>query len=230
MSKSSNSKLDYPFYKDSSVTVKDIIILLIFPIFFTIYTFLPYGYPFGLGAFIFTGCQLLAFLYVARGKISLLIKKPSFRDLMRVLWTLILQFVVSIGFAMLLKYVFNVATHDNEVFDMDMNIKFWVNIIAQLFGEELYKILLFLGTLTIMYKKTSKRTLSITIALIVSLFLFAILHTTTYNNIIQILVLQGLSSIICMYNYLKTKNILTSYLQHLLFDAIPFILAMINII
>ena len=111
-----------------------------------------------------------------------------------------------------------------------MDFIFWIKVFVQLFGEELYKILIFLVGLIITYKLTKKRMLSIVIGTIVSLLCFAIIHFTTYNNIIQILLLQGLASVICMYNYLKTKNILTSYLQHLLFDSIPFILAMIGVL
>ena len=226
-----NNELDFPFYNDNpKINTKDIIVLLLVPILFTIYTFMPFDIPFGLGPFVFFGIHFLAFLYVARGKISLLIKKPSCKDYLRVIGTLLLQFIVSISLAMILKYVFNIATNSNEVFTMDMNIFFWIKIIFQLFGEELYKILIFLAVLTIMYKKTKKRTLSITIAVTISLLCFAFLHMTTYNNIIQILLLQGLASLCCYYNYLKTKNILTSYLQHLLFDSIPFILAMFSII
>ena len=103
-------------------------------------------------------------------------------------------------------------------------------VIVQLFGEELYKILIFLVGLIIMFKLTKKRTLSIVVATTISLVCFALIHMTTYNSIIQILLLQGLASLFCMYNYLKTKNILTSYMQHVLFDAIPFILAMYGLV
>ena len=225
------NNLDFPFYNDNpKITTKDIIILLSMPILFTIYTFVPFGIPFGLGLYVFFIAQLIAFLYVARGNISLLIKKPSFKDFLRVIGTLILQFIVAVSLAMILKFGFNIATNGNEVLNMNMDIVFWLKIIFQLFGEELYKILIFLAVLTIMYKKTKKRRLSIAIALTISLLCFAFIHMTTYNNIIQILLLQGLASVCCFYNYLKTKNILTSYLQHFLFDAIPFILAMMKII
>lgn len=226
-----DNSLDFPFYNDNpKINMKDIVILLSMPILFTIYTFLPFEIPFGLGPYVFFIAHLLAFLYVARGNISLLIKKPKFKDFLRVIGTLILQYIVAVGIVMILKNVFNVATTENGVFEMEMNISFWFKIIFQLFGEELYKILIFLAVLTLMYKKTKKRTLSISIALTISLLFFAFLHMTTYNNIIQILLVQGLATLCCFYNYLKTKNILMSYLQHLLYDAIPFILSMLIII
>ena len=224
------TELDFPFYNDPTIRTIDILILLAAPILFSIYTFTPFSIPFGMGPYVFTLVHLVAFLYVARGKISLLIKNPRIRDYIRIIVTLILQYIFAIGISMVLKNVLNVTLNNNEVLELNMGIKFWIAVIVQLFGEELYKILIFLAVLTIMNKKTKKRTLSIVVATTVSLLCFALLHATTYNSIIQIIVLQGFVSIFCLYNYLKTKNILTSYFEHLLFDAIPFILVMIDII
>lgn len=223
-------KLDFPFYNDKNIKALDIFILAITPILFTLYTYFPFEMPFGLGPFVFCFVQLGAFLFVARGKISLLIKKLSFKDIVRVIITLILQFIFAMAVAAIIKFVFKVATNGNDVLNMKMDIIFWIKVIVQLFGEELYKILIFLVGLIIMYRLTKKRTLSIVVATTISLLCFALIHMTTYNNVIQILLLQGLASLFCMYNYLKTKNILTSYMQHVLFDAIPFILAMFGII
>ena len=231
MTKEKTNNLDFPFYKENprKLNFVDIIILSIVPILFTLYTFFPFRIPFGMGSYLFTILQLLAFLFVARGKISLLIQKPSFKDLMRVLGTLILQYVVAISIALILKSIIGMKVNSNPVFDIDMGVKFWLAITVQLFGEELYKILIFLVVLTLMYKYTKKRNLSIAVGLTVSLLCFAFLHATTYNGIVQIILLQGVASLCCFYNYLKSKNILTSYLQHFLFDAIPFILAMVGI-
>lgn len=230
MSKEENKTLDFPFYKDSKINYVDVLILAIVPILFTIYTFFPFRIPYGLTPYIFTFTHLGAFLIVAKGKISLLVKKPNKRDILRVFVTLLLQYVIAISLALVLKFILDVAVNENGVFDMDMNFKFWISIAIQLFGEELYKILLFLATLIVSYKLTKKRTLSIGIGLFVSLTFFAFLHATTYDSIVQIIVLQGFASLCCFYNYLKSKNILTSYLQHFLFDAIPFLLSMLSML
>ena len=223
-------KLDFPFYNDKNIKALDIFILAIMPILFTAYTFSSLSIPFGLGPYLFCFLQLGAFLFVARGKISLLIKKLSFKDIVRVIVTLILQFIFALTLSAILRYVLKMTPTDNDVLKLDMDFMFWIKVIVQLFGEELYKILIFLVGLIITYKLTKKRTLSIVIGTIISLLCFAVIHFTTYNNIIQILLLQGLATIFCMYNYLKSKNILTSYLQHLLFDSIPFVLAMFGLL
>lgn len=70
------TELDFPFYNDPTIRTIDILILLAAPILFSIYTFTPFSIPFGMGPYVFTLVHLVAFLYVARGKISLLIKNP----------------------------------------------------------------------------------------------------------------------------------------------------------
>ena len=226
--KEKKAELDFPFYNDPKIKVFDIVILALAPILFTIYTFLPISIPWGLGPFVFTFTHLAAFLYVARGKISLLIRKPSFKEIVRVLVTLFLQYLFAIFIALFIKLVFGITSNANPILEIEMGVKFWLLVIVQLFGEELYKILLFLVALIIMNKLTKNRKLSIVVATIFSLISFGLLHMTTYGNIVQVILLQGVASIFCLYNYLKTKNILTSYLQHFLFDAIPFILAMLH--
>ena len=226
-----NLKLDFPFYNENpKIGVLDIIVLLIPIVFFTIYTFLPDSFLGGFGPYVFCGTLLGAFLIAARGKISLIVKKPKLKDFGRVLLTLILQYVFAIVVGVIIQLVFKMQMNDNAVLELEMGFSFWIAIIVQLFGEELYKIIIFLLVLTLMNKLTKKRTLSIVVATIFSLFCFAMIHFTTYNNIVQILLLQGAATIFCMYNYLKTKNILTSYLQHFLLDAIPFILVMTNVL
>ena len=131
--------------------------------------------------------------------------------------------------AALLRYVFKIGANDNTVVEMEMSVSFWISLIVQLFGEELYKLFVFLVTLVIMNKSTKKRTLSVVVATIITLLFFAIMHLTTYNNLIQVLLLQGLASIFSFYNYLKTKNLLTAYMQHVLFDVVSLFLSTITI-
>ena len=230
-SKKNEMELDFPFYNDNpKIKPLDIIILAIIPIFFTIYTFLPNNFLGSFGPYVFCVSELAAFLYVARGKLSLIIKKPKIRDIVRVIITLILQYIFVIAVGITLQLVFHLELNGNAVTEMEMNFKFWIAIIVQIFGEELYKLFIFLVVLILMNKLTKKRTLSIVIATIVTLLSFALIHATTYNSIVQILLCQGVATIFCQYNYLKTKNILTTYLQHLLLDFIPFILIMFDLL
>ena len=60
------------------------------------------------------------------------------------------------------------------------------------------------------------------IATFVTLLVFGLAHYAAYGSLLQILLIQGLGSIICLFAYLKTKNMLVTYVAHLIIDFIPF--------
>jgi membrane protease YdiL (CAAX protease family) len=99
-------------------------------------------------------------------------------------------------------------------------------MLVQLMGEELFKIILLIIAMSIIYHFTKNRKLSIIISSIITMTIFGIAHYQ-YGPLIQILLIQGLGSIFDLYAYLKTKNVLVSYLAHLLYDFIPFIMELI---
>ena len=152
-------------------------------------------------------------------------------DFVRILVTLFLQYAFAFTVGIIRNLVFHVQPTANAVMDADMDLTFWVVILIQLFGEEMFKLLIFLVFLILLYKLTKKRTLSVTVATAVTLLCFAVVHATAYDfNWSQILINQGLATFFCMYNYLKSKNILTSYIQHVILEAIPFVLAMVGVL
>ena len=99
----------------------------------------------------------------------------------------------------------------------------------QLLGEEFFKILLLLTIMHVVYKTTNNRGLSITLGVIGTLFIFGIIHSSAYSGrILQILLIQGLGSIFDLYGYMKTKNVVVSYIIHVIIDYIPFTIMMLN--
>ena len=222
---------DYPFYNGNpGIALWGILLLAAVVIWTTISTFVEIEYPGYSGPFIFCGLPLAAFLIVARGKLSLIVKKFKAMDFVRIIVTLILQFVFVIGITFARNVFLHAAPTANSIMDAEMDGTFWVLILVQLFGEEMYKLLTFLVALILTYKLTKKRMLSVVVATVVMLFVFAIAHATAYDfNWSQILINQGIATFFCFYNYAKSKNILTSYLQHVLLDAIPFIMAIAGV-
>ena len=92
----------------------------------------------------------------------------------------------------------------------------------QLMGEELFKVFILLMVMFAVYRFTQNRGLAITLAIIVTLFVFGIAHSRAYSGrLLQILLIQGLGSIFDLYAYMKTKNVMVSYILHLLIDFIP---------
>ena len=98
-------------------------------------------------------------------------------------------------------------------------------VFVQLFGEELFKTNMLLGILLLLFRRSHNRKSAVVIATLVTALVFGLAHYAAYGSIVQILLIQGLGSIIDMFAYLKTKNVLTSYAVHLLIDLIPLGLA-----
>lgn len=88
----------------------------------------------------------------------------------------------------------------------------------QIIGEEFFRISLFLLIMYMVYKYTNNRKTSIIISTVITLLIFGVLHINTYNNLIQILLFQGLGSIVELFGYIKTKNILVAIIIHILIN------------
>lgn len=222
---------DFPFYNENpKIEPWGLLLLAAAVIYLTISIFTEIQYPGYLGPIAFCGIPLIAYLIVARGKLSLIVRKFKANDFVRIIVTLVLQYVFVLSIGVVRTLFLGSTPTANAVMDSEMNLSFWLQVFVQLFGEELYKLLIFLVSLTIIYKFSKNRTLSVVASTAITLLCFALAHATAYDyQWVQILLNQGLATFFCMYNYLKSKNILTSYLQHVLLDAIPFILAMAGV-
>ena len=209
---------DFPFYNDNpKIETWGILLLAAVVVLLSVSTFLEIRYPWYLGPILFCSLPLAAFLIVARGRMSLIVKKFKVIDFVRIIVTLILQYVFVIAIGMLRNRFFHAAQVGNSILDAEMDAGFWIQITIQLFGEEMYKLLIFLVALVLIYKLTGKRTMSVVTATAVMLLCFALIHASSYQfNWTQILINQGIATFFCMYNYLRSKNILTSYIQHML--------------
>lgn len=85
-------------------------------------------------------------------------------------------------------------------------------------GEEFFKVFLLLIIMYLVYKFTNNRNLAIRLGIIFTLIAFGFIHMGAYGRLLQVLLIQGLGSIFDLYAYMKTKNVLVSYIIHLLID------------
>jgi hypothetical protein len=133
---------DFPFYNENpKIETWGILLFAAAVIWTTVSIFAEIDYPGYSGPIIFCAIPLAAFLIVARGKISLIVKKFKAMDFVRIIVTLILQFVFTIGITFIRVMYFNAEKTDNSIMGADMNTAFWGLILIQLLGEELYKLL-----------------------------------------------------------------------------------------
>lgn len=161
---------------------------------------------------------LVPYLIVARGDIGTIIKKPRLGDIPLVIAMLVLTIAYSFGMALLLMKL-GIEIQPNAVVDETRDATFFAFMLFQLFGEEMIKLNLFLGALVLVFRRTGDRKKSIVVAIVITLFIFGIAHLRAYNgSLAQVLLIQGVGSIFDLFLYLRTKNIMTSYVMHVLQD------------
>ena len=93
-------------------------------------------------------------------------------------------------------------------------------LVIQLMGEELFKVIIILIMMLILYKLSKNRKASLAVSVFVALVAFGLMHAGEYGSILRVIIVQGLGSVFDVLLYLKTKNVFTSYLSHLIFDLI----------
>ena len=164
---------------------------------------------------------LVPFLVISRGNIGSIIRRPRLGDIPLVVVTLILTIVFSLCMGYLLMVVLGVQMQANAVYDEVKGEFFYQALLIQLFGEEMFKVDVLLGAMALAFRRTGNRKTSLMVAILVTMFLFGIVHITAYKgSILQILFIQGLGSIFCLFCFLRTKNVLTSYAMHVLLDVL----------
>ena len=97
-------------------------------------------------------------------------------------------------------------------------------------NEELFKVILLILVMSLVYYFSKNRKLSIVLAVIMTMIVFGAAHEGAYGTLLQVLLIQGLGSIFDLYAYMKTKNVFVSYIAHLLFDFTPYFLEIIMIL
>lgn len=216
--------LDFPFYNDETVGKRDLILLTLGVILFSIWAFLPKGsLPSLVSRSIYFVLTTVPFLIVARGKLRLLVKRFRFYDLVLIL---VGAAVCFFGSMFLLALLFNHGLisegsfRANPVVDATYDGAFAVGFVLQLFGEEMLKIDAFLVILTLIYRRTGKRKLGVIVGMLVSALLFGALHYEVYGSWILVLVAQNFSGLVLLYLYLRTKNVFVPFWAHLLLDCV----------
>ena len=212
---------DIPFYNgEPKLSKLDWMLLVMAEILFLI----PIIFPIEMGDEVFS-CYLclvvlLPILYVSKGKWNLFFKKIKRSDIKLIIACTILPFVYSMAVIAVLEYL-KISSNNPLANETHASLSVVILMAIQLLGEEFFKIILLILIMFLIYRFTENRKLSIVIAAIFTMMAFGSVHQS-YGPLIQVLLVQGLGSIFDLYAYIKTKNVLVSYLAHILFDFIPF--------
>lgn len=218
--------LDFPFYNEKDFSIwKPILLIASSATVLLCVSFHVFNYGRMFTAFfVFLG-TLIPFLIVSRGNVGTLIKKLRLGDVPLILVTLILYYVYTMLVAGVLFMLLGMSGQGNAADSETKDALFYVLMFIQLVGEELIKINFFLGLLTLFFGFWDDRKKSIVAATFITLISFGLAHLPAYGGqVLQVLLIQGFGSVFNMFCYLKTKNVVVSYVMHVLTDTLGFIM------
>ncbi len=153
----------------------------------------------------------------SHGDFTSICKRLKISDINLIFKMIILEIIFTLTISLIETIVFHVNINSNII---NSSILTYIEVVIGLFGEELFVLIGFFIFTFILYKFTSNRNVSVSVAVFLSLSIFGLLHYPVYGNVLHSLVAIGYTSIFTIYTYLKTKNIFVSYLTHLIFDFI----------
>ena len=223
--------VDFPFYNDiPKLSVGEWLLLLAAVIIMLLLITVP-GLKTDYSPIILCLIMLIPALYVCKGDYSLFFKKPKKRDILTIILCVIASYVYTIAVAIILQFVLGYPLSQNAVLTKfsSPTVFLIISTLMQLMGEEFFKIFMLLIIMYVVYKSTNNRGLSISVGVILTLLIFGLAHSGAYSGrILQILLIQGVGSIFDLYAYMKTKNVVVSYIVHVLIDYIPFVYVMLS--
>ena len=180
--------------------------------------------------FAILGCIvfIVPVLYFLKWDYKAILRIPSSRDLLLVVALFVGYMIYAIVIGAVLDQVGIVSS--GTVDPGSLGVMTLIKSIFSVLGEEFIKFIPFMFFLRVIYKYSNNRKLSVIISVALVMLMFASIHA--YNPIMFLfaLCIQGFGSIFEFYGYIKTKNIMVSYLCHLLTDEFIFIIALLGFI
>ena len=214
---------DFPFYNKNPYIPKWGWIVLFFVFFIgfilSISTVIHFSI---LGCIIF----IVPILYFLKWDYKAIFRMPSRRDIVLVVALFVgyIIYAIIVGYLLEMVGIVSSGTIDPE----SIGLMTMVSSIFSILGEEFIKFVPFMFFLRVIYKYSNNRKLAVIISVALVMLMFASMHA--YNPIMFLfaICIQGVGSIFEFYGYIKTKNLLVSYLCHLLTDEFIFIVTMLG--
>lgn len=219
-----NKDLDFPIYKKNPHVPKwGWIVLLIAML---------AGFIFMIGTSIFAALLsmliiLIPLLYFLKWDYKAIFQKPKAKDIGLAMALFVGYIIYSLLMGTALEYL-GIVGGDL----VDYATMTWMSIpplFFSLMSEELIKFIPFMFFMRVIYKYSNNRKLSVIVSMIIVMIFFASLHALDFNMFLFAIFVQGLGSIFEFIGYIKTKNILISYITHLCTDVFIFILIILGV-
>ena len=217
-----NKDLDFPIYKNNPHISRGGWILL--------FIALLIGYVFVQGSEIHDGiiaCIVLIVpvLYYLNWDYKVIFQKPALKDVVLAVGLFIAYILYAYVMTIVLSNFGIVGSSDGSPISF-MDIP---PLIFSLMGEEFVKFIPFIFFLRILFKYTNNRKLSIIVSVLGVMVLFACIHAYDFKMLMFALFIQGFGSIFEFIGYIKTKNVLISYITHLCTDVFIYLIIIMGI-
>ena len=217
-----NKDLDFPIYKKNPhISKRGWIVLFIA---------LAIGYVFVQGSQIWQGiisCIVLIVpvLYFLKWDYKAIFQKPALKDVALAVGLFIAYILYAYVMTIILSN-FGIAGNSDASPITFIDIP---PLLFSLMGEEFIKFIPFIFFLRIFFKYTDNRKLSIIVSVLGVMALFACIHAYDLKILLFALFIQGLGSIFEFIGYIKTKNVLISYITHLCTDVFIYLIIIMGI-
>ena len=170
---------------------------------------------------------LIPLLYFLKWDYKAIFQKPKAKDVALAVALFVGYMIYSLLMSMFLE---NLGIFGNELVDSGtLDLMSIPPLFFALMTEELIKFIPFMFFLRLFYKFSNNRKLSVILSMIIVMIFFASLHIMSLNALLFALCIQGLGSIFEFIGYIKTKNILISYITHLCTDLFVFMIVILGI-
>lgn len=219
---------DFPYYRHNPRLSKGIwlILLLLIPVSYICY--ILFSFDELLSSIIFCMVLLVPLLYFSNWDYKLIFQRPTKNEIILAF----LMFVIYLAYSLLMASVLEMfqLMPTSPPVSSDITFVSLVSLLFSMMAEELLKFIPLMFFMRVFFKYTNKRNLSFVSSMIIVLVFFAFLHyDPSSTSIASVLLLQGLGSLVEMYGYAKTKNLLVPYMSHLFTDAFSFIIIMMGL-
>lgn len=165
-------------------------------------------------------------LYFLKWDYKAIFRKPSLRDIALAVALFVGYFIYALIMDMLLQQLGIVSS--GIVDPNSITVMTLVTSAFSIMGEEFIKFIPFMFFLRVIYKYSNNRKLSVILSVALVILMFASLHAYNPVMLIFALFIQGVGSLFEFFAYIKTKNIIVSYLCHLFTDEFIFIITMLG--
>lgn len=217
-----NKDLDFPFYRKNPYVPKWGWFVLLFLMLFGLLLSISEKLHITILACV---VLIVPVLYFLKWDYKAIFQKPKIKEV-----------ALAVGlFAGYIVYALLMSIALDNLFGLtggDLIVDYSWNALPPLFfsimAEEIVKFIPFMFFLRVCFKYSNKRKLAVIFAMAVTMVFFASLHAWTFKMFLYALCIQGFGSIFEFFGYIKTKNILISYITHICTDVFIIVLGIMG--